>query len=72
MCLYICVYICVYIYIYIYHGLSLPLSLSQVMLLVMYTLIIDATGVCEQTLLLGDLLPCKSAAETALQALVWH
>ena len=30
------------------------------------------TGVCEKTLLLGEPLPWKAPAETALQPLLWH
>ena len=29
------------------------------------------TGVCEKTLLLGEPLPCNTAAETALRPLIW-
>ena len=41
--------------------------------LILGVMIVPPTGVCEQTtLLLGELLPCKSEAETALQPLMWH
>ena len=37
-----------------------------------YIYIYIYTRVCEQTFLLGKPLPCKPAAKTGLQSLIWH
>ena len=65
ICIYIYIYIyCVYIYIYIYIYVCVCCG-DAVMVEVSHT------GVCEQTLLSREPLPCKTAAETAIQPLIW-